>query len=152
MELELNWQSELLLRYSVTDDNYAVDLNKISESPGIYIFGRRNRNRFEALYVGKANNIRKRIKTQLNNHKLISHIWGAKTGPRVLMIGEIITKQGQKLDSCLHLAELTLIRHFIAEGHNLVNFHGTNFKYHELLSTGKHSRNDFPKRVRLQTK
>jgi excinuclease UvrABC nuclease subunit len=74
MDIELNWQNELPLKYSSNDDAYTLDLEAISEVPGIYIFGRRHGKLFEALYVGKASILRGRIKTQLNNHKLLKHV------------------------------------------------------------------------------
>lgn len=113
---------------------YSIDLVKVSESSGVYVFGRRWGDSFEALYVGKALDIRSRINGQLNNVRLMSHIRDAKVGNRVLVAGVIKAKGGQKIEKGLTLVEKALIRHFLSAGDDLVNPQGTLLRRHVVYS------------------
>src|SRR5207248_2360632 len=113
---------------------YAVALDNLPLEAGIYIFGRQWGRSFEALYVGKALNIRKRVNGQLNNLKLMQHVTNAKWGGRVVIAGLLIPKPGQKIERCLPILERTLIRFFLSEGHDLVNIQGTRLRRHAVES------------------
>lgn len=137
MKLNIDWIRPISLRDASRENMiYNVDLQRIPNTAGIYVFGRRWGNQFEALYVGKANNIRNRVKGQLNNLRVMQHLKNAKTGKRIILTGEIITKPGQQLAKCLQIVERALIRYFLSEGHDLVNMQGTRLRRHELLSSG----------------
>jgi hypothetical protein len=82
MDLHLEWGVPHRLRRSTGDGIYEVDLSHIPEVPGIYIFLRVHGNLREALYVGKANNLRARIKQQLNVVKLMRGIAGRRMRER----------------------------------------------------------------------
>ena len=133
MDIGVQWSSAVQVR-RVRGVIHSLDLNDLPDQPGVYVFGRRWGKGFEALYVGKAMNIRSRVKGQLNNLRLMSHIRGAKSGSRILMAGIVVTKPGQKVDKCLTLVEKTLIRYFLSEGHDLVNVQGTQLKRHQVAS------------------
>jgi len=150
MDIELSWQKELPLKYNSKDDAYDLDLASISEVPGIYLFGRRHGKLFEALYVGKATNLRGRIKTQLNNHKLLKHVWNAKSGKRVVLLGEFKAKKNQTHAACLPISEKALIRYFVSKGHDLVNIQGVTLKHHGVSSTGVHKVRDFPNHIQVE--
>jgi hypothetical protein len=150
MNVELEWQKELRLKYHEKDDAYELELQSVSEKPGIYIFGRRHGKLFEALYVGKASSLRPRIKTQLNNHKLLTHVWNAKTGRRIVMLGEFKARRNQTPATCLPIAERALIRYFVSEGHDLVNLQGVNLRQNDVLSTGVHKVKDFPNLIQVE--
>jgi hypothetical protein len=124
MRLALEWTIELPL----IDGKVAVD--ELPVGPGIYIFARRHGKSFEALYVGRASNLKNRVTYQLNNLKLMKHIESAKNGDRVLIIGLFKAKQKQTPAACLPIIERAVIRHFIGEGDNLVNIHGTVIREH----------------------
>src|SRR5688572_28890697 len=104
----------------------------------------------EALYVGMANNLRGRIKGQLNNLKLMLHVRHAQGGRRVILTGEIKTRPGQQTRTCLPIIERALIRYFLSEGHNLVNKSGTKLRGHEVHSVGKHPKRFFPKKMYVE--
>jgi len=123
---------------------YDVDLTKLPAAAGVYILGRRWGNGFEALYVGKASAIRRRMKTQLNNLRLMQHLRNAKSGRRIVLAGKVVTKPGQRLERVLPLAERALIRYFLSEGHDLVNKQGTRLRRHEVISSGKHPKRFVP--------
>ena len=137
MRLLLEWGRPVLLKDAVAENMiYTVNLDRLTDMPGIYVFARRYADSYEALYVGKANNIRVRVRQQLNNLRLMQHLKHSKNGRRVLLPGEIVTKPGQQLAKTLELAERALIRHFLSEGHELVNVSGTKLRRHELESWG----------------
>lgn len=151
MEMYIQWNRFIRLRNDKKLD-YTVDLSKLSNRAGIYIFGRKYRNSFEALYVGKADNIRWRVKGQLNNHRLMQHIKHSKEGPKVILTGLFKAKPGQKQDKCLRLIEQGLIRYFISLGDDLVNVQGMSIRQHLIKSTGKAPRKIIPTRIFIDRK
>lgn len=151
MKLSVEWGRPIQLRDGSKQNLiYIVDTNKLPTAAGLYILGRRWGSDLEALYVGKANNIRSRVKGQLNNLRLMQHVRNAKTGKRIVLTGTIITKPGQRLEKSLLLIERGLIRYFLSEGHDLVNKQGTRLRHHEVLSSGKHPKRFFPKAMFLE--
>src|SRR5579859_4381858 len=150
MKLSVEWSRPILLRDARADNMiYGLDLEKLHRQPGVYIFGRRYGTQFEALYVGKAGRVRSRVRTQLNNLSLMQHLHNAKSGKRILIVGKLLTKPGQRLGRSLVLAERALIRYFLSEGHDLVNKMGTRIRRHELESTG-HPKRFFSKLIYLE--
>lgn len=150
MKLHVEWSKPIPLRPNRDGISYTVDLTKVTEYPGVYIFGRRHGDIFEALYVGKSMNIRRRVKGHLNSLRLMKHLRTAKTGKKLLLVGEYITKPGQRIEKCLGLTERALIRNFLSEGHDLVNLQGTRIRRHELESTGRHPKKFFPSLIYLE--
>ncbi len=146
MKLYLEWSRPIVLEDSSQSNFiYSVDLTKLPRAPGIYIFGRRWAGQFEALYVGQATNtIRGRVKVHLNSLSLMQHLKNAKAGKRVLLAGTFVSKPGQQLNKCQRLVERGFIRHFLSEGHDLVNKQGTLLRRHEVTSTGHHPKRFFP--------
>lgn len=137
MKLHVEWRSPTPLR-DATQPNmiYDTEVSKLPEAPGVYILGRQWGNSYEALYVGKANDIRARVKGQLNNLRVMQHLRNAKSGKRIILAGKMKMKPGQQLKKSLALVERTLIRHFLSEGHDLVNKQGTRIRRHEIVSSG----------------
>lgn len=113
---------------------YLPDLDQIPRSAGIYIFYRKYGKGFQVFYVGKALNLRSRLKGQLNNLKLMNSIKSAANGARMLAYGEIKLKPGQKASSAILAAEKLLIRHFIEEGHELLNVQGVKLRVQTLTN------------------
>ena len=152
MNLELQWERPIQLKDASKEDLiYRVDdFDKLPLAAGIYVFGRRWGANFEALYVGKARSIRGRVNDHFNNLRLMQHLRNAKTGERVLLAGRLMTKPGQQLDRCLQVAERALIRHFLSEGHDLVNIQGAQLRRHEVASSGRHPKRFFPSTIYLE--
>lgn len=145
MKLHVEWSRPIPLKDARRQNLiYSVDLSRLPRAPGVYVFGRRWANQFEALYVGKANRIRGRVRTQLNNLRLMQHLRNARSGKRIVLAGRILTRPGQQMDRCLPLIERALIRYFLSEGDDLVNKQGTRLRRHELSSSGKHPRRFIP--------
>lgn len=116
---------------------YSLDLDQIERVAGVYIFARKWGKSYEALYVGQSTNLRGRMKGHLNNLRLMRHLENAKTGRRVVILGYPQTKPGQQLPKVLKTLERVFIRHFLAEGHDLVNKQGVRIRRHEVESTGR---------------
>jgi hypothetical protein len=101
-------------------------------------------NAYEALYVGKSLRLRGRIKNHLNNLRLMRHLQDAKSGRRVVIAGQIFTRPGQQIAKSLSTLERAFIRHFLAEGHDLVNKQGVRIRRHEIESQGPLPRTFIP--------
>ena len=145
MKLRLEWSPVLHLRDGSKQNLiYNFEHEKLTEAPGIYIFGRRFGSDFEALYVGKAGKIRGRVRGQLKNLPLMMHLKKAKIGKRVLLVGRFVPRPGQQVGACLPILERAFIRYFLSEGHDLVNKQGTRLRQHEISSGGKHPKRIFP--------
>jgi hypothetical protein len=137
MKLKLEWEHQVpLVRTSRQQLGYTVALEKVPEAAGIYIFGRKFGKKVEALYVGKAANIRRRIKGHFNNLRLMNHLHDARMGRRVLLVARFVSGPGQNAEKCLRILERALIRYFLSEGHDLVNKQGTRLHRHEVESSG----------------
>lgn len=151
MKIAVEWERPLRLRDGKREGLiYTVNLDKLPRAPGIYVFGRRFGKSFEALYVGKANRIRGRVKSQLNQVRLMQHLKNANAGRRLVLAGKVITRPGQRLAKVLRLMERALIRHFLAEGHDLVNKQGTLIRRHEISSSGKQPKHFIPRVTYLE--
>lgn len=136
MHLKLIWHKPLKMNEPRADRNliYEVDLKRVPSVAGVYIFMRTFGKQMNPLYIGKATNLNGRIKQQLNALKLMRGIQNAANGSRVLLLGEFDPKQAQNAKKCVHLIESALIRHFLSEGHDLLNKSGTRLARHSLTS------------------
>ena len=145
MKLQLEWARAMPLRDAKRGQNliYDFDHTKLPDAAGVYVFGRQYGRNFEALYVGKANVIRWRVRNHLKNLPLMLHLKNAKAGKRVVLAGRFRPKPGQQEKKCLTLLERALIRYFLSEGHNLVNKQGSRLRRHEI--TSKHPRRAVPR-------
>jgi hypothetical protein len=151
MILHLEWTRRFRLRDATRQGMiYSLPLDKLPDKPGIYIFGRQFGQSFEALYVGKADRIQRRAKTQLNNRRLMQHLKTAKIGKRSFLAGVFRPKPGQQPGKCLSLIERAYIRYFLSEAHELVNKQGIKLKRHEIESSGRHPKRFFPNMIYLE--
>jgi hypothetical protein len=133
MDLNLEWGKPLPLRKSTGNTIYALDLEKIPRTTGVYIFLRLHGDSVNVLYVGKADNLKGRIKRQLDAVRLMKGIENAPTGKRWLVYAEFKPKQGQRAN-CLRLIERGLIRYYLAQGNELLNIQGIRIRKHSLTS------------------
>jgi len=138
MIMHVRWRRPLRL-HDGSEDNliYTLDTNRVPDEPGIYVFARQWGDGYEALYVGQGNSLRARVGQQFNNLRLMRHIENARTGNRIVFVGEVITRPGQNLETCLNLVERALIRYFMSEGHDLVNRQGARIRRHEINSADR---------------
>jgi hypothetical protein len=105
----------------------------------------------QVFYVGKALNLRTRLKGQLNNLKLMNSIKSAARGARMLSYAEVMLKPGQKSNSAIVAAEKLLIRHFVEEGHVLFNVQGVKLRVQTLTNERPQDlRLVIPKRTQIE--
>jgi hypothetical protein len=109
-------------------------LETIPDEPGIYVFARKFGSIIEPMYVGRALNLRLRIKTQFNNLKLMGAIGKPKSlnGVRVLLVGAIKKQPGLKLSEAIKVAEQGHIEHALTAGCPLLNIQGTRTLKHAI--------------------
>lgn len=151
MEIDLDWTDPIPVRLTKGRElHYQIDLELVPTAPGIYIFGRRWGANFEALYVGQAGRLRARIRSHLNNARLLRHLGEARNGRRVLLAGVLIGKPGQTTSKCLNIAERAFIRHFIAVGHDLINKQGIRLHRDRITSLGRHTKDFWPQEVLVE--
>jgi hypothetical protein len=130
MKITVTWHRPITLQDasdSVQNLIYSCsELDSLTEEPGVYIFARRFGKSLEPLYVGKGTSLRSRIRQQLNNVRLMRGIQNnPKVGSRVLTLGTLSPRPGQKLTSVLKIVESALIEEFINDDHDLLNKQGT---------------------------
>ena len=133
MELELRWHKPISLKPS-HERIYTLNEDLIPEQPGIYVFLRVHGKIQEALYVGKAENLKARLRQQLDTVRLMKGIQNAETGYRRVGFAEFIPKRGQRTKKCLLMIERAIIRHSLSEGCNLLNKQGTRIANHTITS------------------
>jgi len=152
MNLHIEWKKPVPLRKARKGSLYiyTVDLELLPNVPGIYIFARRWSKSYEALYVGQSMKIRKRVGSHLKSLLLMRYLENAKTGRRFVIVGQALPKRGQKLEKVLATLERAFIRHFLSEGHDLVNQQGTKIRRHEISSEGKVPKSFIPTLMYLE--
>ncbi len=141
MKIDLKWErpfrlkdgSRLNLIYSCTG------LDRIRSKPGVYVFARRFSKSVFPLYIGQALRLRGRIEQQFNNVKLMMGLKKARSGHRILLVARLSLHPGQQKKKVLDIIESALIKHALAQGHDLLNQQGTKTKVHTLKSKGNSS-------------
>lgn len=119
---------------------YSDHLDEIPENAGVYVFGRIHGDNVEPIYIGKAGNLRRRIRQHFEGSiRLMHRLQEAKTGARVVLIGEWKSKRGQREERVLPIVERMLIKYALAEGYELFNEKGTKTPVHTLAMTGNRS-------------
>ena len=155
MEFHLRWRLFWLSDGRREGLPYTTTIDNIPSEPGIYVFGRRWDKDFEALYVGRADKLRSRVRTQLNNARLMNHI---KTigrgrpiaGYRAVYVGVFEARPGQQWRRCGPLIEKGLIRYFVSKEHRLANQQGTRIRTHQIMSSGKFLRRVWASEVAVE--
>ena len=143
MDIEVEWLQPIVISRSSRGFHAGIarfELDGVPDGPGIYAFARRYGRNVEPLYVGKAENLRRRMKQQLNNYKLMQAVADSKIGARVLLVAKVRPKGGQQLGKVLTVAERAYIRAALSQGFEIVNKQGTRERKHEIRSVGRHSR------------
>lgn len=108
------------------------EIEKVPQTAGVYVFGRRFGNSISPLYVGRAANLQQRLLQHLNSVKLMLGIKNAQAGERFFMCCEVNPKRGQKIGKVLEILESALISHLLSEGHELLQIQGTKRPNHTI--------------------
>lgn len=138
MDLRVRWLEPFYLIDGAHDRLiYDIeDFDEIPESAGVYVFARAYGKTVSPLYIGRAENLSKRIEQQLNNVRLMNGIRGSQAGYRTVYIGEFISKGGQNAGTALRIIESALISTALVDGFNLLNVQGTKTLAHAIASSG----------------
>jgi hypothetical protein len=108
------------------------EIDKVPQTPGAYIFGRRFGDTVQPLYVGRAVNMQQRLIQHLNSVKLMLRIKDAQAGERFFMCCEVKLRRGQNIDRVLDILESALITHLLSEGFELLQVQGTKRPNHTI--------------------
>jgi hypothetical protein len=149
MKIELEWEGPITLK-PVNTGGYKFEAieEELPTHAGIYVFARKFGPSFYPIYIGKAGNVRTRLKTQFKSLPLMVKVknWNqtnaedesrALNGTRVLFIGSLAKPNSVvQVKKALGIAERSLIEHALTEGHNIVNIQMTKTKYDEVTSSG----------------
>jgi hypothetical protein len=139
VDLQLHWHRPFELKDG-RRSRLIYDIERfddIPDGPGIYVFARRFDHAVAPLYIGKAQNIQKRIGQQLeSNVRLMQGILDAAIGKRIVLVGSFKGRPGQSEGKALALIEAALISTALVEGFQLLNIQGTNTLVHEIHSDG----------------
>lgn len=141
MRIDLTWDRPIRLRDgSRVNLIYTCgDLERVASKPGIYIFARRFGQSLAPLYIGQALKLRNRIEQQFNNVRLMMGLKQAQAGRRILLVARLTLHPGQQKKKVLDIEESALIKHALAEGHDLLNQQGTRTRVHAIRSKGNNS-------------
>ncbi|EMP6686311.1 TPA: GIY-YIG nuclease family protein [Acinetobacter baumannii] len=136
MNVELDWYEPIELGSSSTlkENVKNFDLSLLPEISGVYIFYREYGDYQEALYVGKSENIRTRMKAHFNSIKLIDGLVETPKGKKKLIFAEVKTRSD--LAKALAQAEKGLINQLDDEKHPLLNRKLMKDQYDYIISTG----------------
>jgi hypothetical protein len=155
MEINISWYKPLQL----SDGNsinliYACEaVDEISEKAGIYVFSRKFGGSRIPIYIGQAQNLRRRIDQQLNNVRLMIGIKNEPNGKRELMIGKLQLDRGQQADKVLNIVESALMKSALSSGHELLNIQGTKNRAHVIKSNGKKKyHSPFPRTMNAESR
>ncbi|MCX8500239.1 MAG: hypothetical protein ORO03_00875 [Alphaproteobacteria bacterium] len=132
-DLNVEWMKPIQLpidgKHSLT-----IDAESIPAKPGVYLFFRRmGTNTTEVVYVGKAENLKSRIHSHRNSHKLITELIDKK-GVYYVMPGVFDALPGQVAKSSIKVIERVLIRACIEDEHPLINVQGVRLRTQHVAS------------------
>ncbi len=136
MNVELDWHEPIELGSSnaLKDNLKNFDFSFIPEISGVYIFYREHGEYQEALYVGKSENIRTRMKAHFNSLKLVDGLVDTPKGQKKLIFAEV--KSRSSLVKALAQAEKGLINKLDKQKHPLLNRKLMIDQYDYIISKG----------------
>ena len=136
MKISVVWHAPIVLPGYARELIDSFDFEVLPEEAGVYIFARRFGSKVTAIYVGKAEVLRVRIRQQLNNNLLMRALDDAPNGERVLICGTFTGKRGARIGKWLKTVEEALITHFTEQQHELINKRGVLLQFDEIEFEG----------------
>jgi hypothetical protein len=138
MNLTVHWHKPVALKAGKDWLIYDCDLDAIPEAPGVYVFGRLFGADLGPVYIGRADNIRKRVEQHLHGNVKLMNVLKAhtKNGNRVVVAGEWLSSPGQQQNRALPVIEAALIKHALAEGYSIFNNKGAKEPAHTINRSG----------------
>lgn len=138
MDLEVKWHQPIPL-VDGSDENLILNIENLEDihtGSGVYMFCRRYNSSINPLYIGKSMAIKKRISQHLNSVKMMKGIQRSQNGEKVLVVGELVSKSGQRPEKSIDIIETALIEHALLEGYELLNEQGTKRPTHQITFKG----------------
>jgi len=145
--IKVKWKKPILLEKHPTKHIpfWIQDWNRIPAAPGIYIFSKRFGDKITPVYIGKAKNLRNRIKQQLkSNVPLVTAMQKSGLGSKFVMIAEHIGRPGLPSMKAITIVEKAFIYEAINHGFELANIQMKEIKEIEIISEG-YSKHRLPK-------
>lgn len=137
LNIEARWSKPVQLTAASAGAIYRCDdLERLPTEPGVYVFYRKFGDRFCPLYVGKTNNVRKRVAQHLDSVRLMTAIYESEAGGRYVICCEPWAKPRQDVAKVLSILENALIDYFTAEGFELKQKQGIKRPSHQISFTG----------------
>ena len=135
LNIEAAWCKPISLKQA--DGVYVCpNLNELPTDHGIYVFGRKHGEKAVPLYIGRAENLRVRIKQQMDSVHLMRGIQKAPSGARFLIYCVPTKRQRHMAANVIEVLEDGLILHALGEGHQLLNKQGTLRPSHKIEFIG----------------
>lgn len=126
MKIDATWSQPLPLAKDRTGKLvYTLDLEKLPQKPGVYVFGRQHGESIAPIYIGETMTLRSRVKKHLESVPLMHAVRDAAGGSRFLIYCTIKSRSEEKSKKQVEILERALILHSQTEGHHLVNKKGT---------------------------
>ena len=100
------------------------------------MFARKQGSTLIPVYIGKADVLRRRLKQQLNNLRLMSGLEASPRARKFLVYAEYSGKPGPKASKAIATAERSLIEFALAQGYDLINQQGTRRPHHTIQHWG----------------
>lgn len=130
---------------------YHFNSDNTPTGPGCYVFYNQHGKKLSVLYIGQADNLKKRLEQQLNNLSLMLGIKRSLSGKKHLVYCKVAIRQGQKLQKVLDIVESNLIKTALSNGDQLLNKQGTKIKYDSIIFKGnRHSEKMFPRKMSVE--
>jgi hypothetical protein len=139
MDLKLRWLGPFdLVDGGDSGLDFAIEqFDQIPNGPGVYVFSRVHSRKAIPLYIGKAENLQRRVGQQLkNNVRLMRAIKLAPRGYRTVHIAELAATPGQSASKAIRVVESAPITTAHFQGYDLVNIQGKKTLAHNITSTG----------------
>lgn len=154
LNIEVEWHRPLDLYPGGDGLIYELDWDLLPPSPGIYVFSRHWGDKTTPFYVGRADNLQKRVRQQTNNLRLMKGLEDHfRRGSRRLLYATVITKRGQQIKKVLDIVERAYIEHSLSLGFDLLNKAGTKIRHHEISSCGrKRNHSPFPRLMNVRSR
>jgi len=153
LNIEATWSKPIQLRKARSGAGYVCpDLKTFPEKAGVYVFGRQHGETVQPLYIGRASNLRGRMKQQFDSMKLMTRLKeAAPAGGRFLIYCIPTPGRGHKPERVIKVMEDALIAHALAAGHELLQKQGTLRPNHKIQFSGNRTSEAIAERlIRLQ--
>ena len=136
MQIRAEWSRPLPLRKSSSHNQiYEVDLDKLPNSPGVYVFCRQYADKVVPIYIGQTISLCRRIKGHLNSLPLMREIEHSPNGQKLLIYCTVPGNE-ERAQKQIKIIEKALIQHAQTAGHVLFNKQGTKLPTDEISFTG----------------